>query len=651
MRRALAGLMLLAAMAATAHAWELQVWNEFSRFTPDGQLIKQDWTSQPPEPLNTITRPNRIPALRNGYVSLVLLVKDIKGGPYRLSVSQTEGPPVQLDLYRAWYHLSPKAPATQPGEKPKLWLPAVPDALVPIGSSVELTLPTADNRVPDQKAQMFWLDVFVPKDAPPDQQVTLKFTLNTAGFNTEAYAVMDTQRLAYPDEDPITADHNSYGIGFLSGQYPQLRAKVGEKFNTSDEAFQLMHEYYKIHYENRGTFHNLGYGHSGAVTEQYVPVLGGYGETRGPVDWTLFEKHFGPLLDGSAFKDTRRGPKPIDYLYLTINPEWPARYVLLGSQGYETEFVNAVRQMIQHFEKKGWTKTKFEMFFNHKKRYKGFDWDGDETRWPKDDVYFKLYKRLLAQATPRGTAVQMIIRHDASWRMHEQFQSLNGIVDLWVCSGGILSWFPWAPAMLHERGNLVWFYGGTPEAWEPIINIIEYPLQAWKWEVDGYCRWLTNSPGEDPWFNFNGGGEALVYSGERFGMEKPIPCIRLKLERNIIQDVAILKMADAKIKDAVAKGQMSPPDKSGAEEWWNATPQALHTPAAYWNNAFFEGASRPSVVQREKLDPNWWLGVRNAGIEGAARTYETDEEIERQAHSPGGAEAPATQPQEGSHAK
>ena len=181
----------------------------------------------------------------------------------------------------------------------------------------------------------------------------------------------------------------------------------------------------------------------------------------------------GRCWDGSAFKDTRRGPKPIPYLYLTINPEWPARYVLFGSQGYETEFVTAVREMIRHFEKKGWTGTKFEMFFNHKKRYKGFDWDGDETRWPKDDVYFKLYKRLLAQATPRNTPVQMIIRHDASWRMHEQWQSLNGIVDLWVCGGGILSWFPWAPQMLHDRGNLVWFYGGTPDAWEPIISIAE----------------------------------------------------------------------------------------------------------------------------------------------------------------------------------
>ncbi len=192
MRRALPALLLLLALAPTAFAWELQVWNEFARFTPDGQILTQDWGDQKPEPLNTVTRPNRLPAVRNGYLSLVVLVKDAKGGPFRLSATQQDGPPVQLELFRAWYHASTKAPATQPGEKPRAWMPYVPDALVPIASGAEMNLPAADNRIPDQKAQMFWLDVWVPKDAKPGQQVTIKFTLNTTGFNSEAYAILDT---------------------------------------------------------------------------------------------------------------------------------------------------------------------------------------------------------------------------------------------------------------------------------------------------------------------------------------------------------------------------------------------------------------------------------------------------------------------------
>lgn len=652
MRKVLAGILFTLLLASAAHAWDLQIWNEFARFTPDGRLIPQDWTGKPPEPLNTITRPNRLQAIQNGYVSLVLLVKDPKGGSYRLTAAQQDGPPVQLDLYRAWYHYSAKPPERHVDEngKPKPWLQYVPDALIPTAMGTEMTLPAADNRVPDQKAQMFWLDIFVPKGVKPGQQVTIKVTLSTKGFNSEAYAILDTQWMAYPDEDPIDADHNSYGTGFLASQYPLLRQKVGAKWSTSDEMFHLMQEYYKIHYEHRGTFHNLGYSHNGAVNEVYAPELGGYGETRRPVDWTLFDRHFGPLLDGSAFEDTRRPAKPVPYLYLTINPEWPARYLLFGTQGYETEFVNAVRQMIRHFEAKGWTGTKFEMFFNHKKRYKGFEWDGDETRWTKDDIYFKIYKRLLAEATPRNTPVQMIFRADASWRMIEQFQSLNGVIDMWVCGGGSLSWFPWAPKMLHDRGNILWFYGGTPDAWEPIINTAEYPLQAWQWKVDGYCRWLTTDPGPDPWFNFNGGGEAMVYSGERFGIEKPIPSIRLKIERDVIQDIALLKIADRRVQAAATQGWIEPPPEPDQSEFWSPTPPWIHTPPITWNNANWAGTVRPSVIKQHNLDPAWWLGVRAAAVEGAQRSYEPDEEERVHGGAHGAAQAVQTQPSEESHA-
>ncbi len=138
--------------------------------------------------------------------------------------------------------------------------------------------------------------------------------------------------------------------------------------------------------------------------------------------------------------------------------------------------------------------------------------------------------------------------------MLEQFQSLNGVIDLWVCGDGTLSHFPWAPKMLHDRGNIAWFYCGTPTAWDPVINIVKAPFRAFNWNVDGYVRWLTTDPGNDPWYNFDGGDTAMVYSGERFGIEKPIPSIRLKLERDILQDIALLKIAHEHLDAAIAKG-------------------------------------------------------------------------------------------------
>ena len=54
---------------------------------------------------------------------------------------------------------------------------------------------------------------------------------------------------------------------------------------------------------------------------------------------------------------------------------------------------------------------------------------------------------------------------------------------------------------------------------QPAAKITEFPLQAWLWGIDGYVHWLTVSAGADPWFRFDGGGTALAYSGERFGIE------------------------------------------------------------------------------------------------------------------------------------
>jgi len=100
-------------------------------------------------------------------------------------------------------------------------------------------------------------------------------------------------------------------------------------------------------------------------------------------------------------------------------------------------------------------------------------------------------------------------------------------------------------------------YGGTPSVLHSASSIAVDPLRAWSLGVDGFVRWLTVSPGADPWFKFEGGTETLVYSGERFGIESPIPSIRLKLQRNCLQDIALLQMKEANNQTPVRKKILS----------------------------------------------------------------------------------------------
>lgn len=69
--------------------------------------------------------------------------------------------------------------------------------------------------------------------------------------------------------------------------------------------------------------------------------------------------------------------------------------------------------MEKHCREKEWTRTRFEMFFNHKKRYKAFPWDGDEVRFPEDGKYFVEYGRLLKRALPADSPVKFLFRTDA----------------------------------------------------------------------------------------------------------------------------------------------------------------------------------------------------------------------------------------------
>jgi len=113
--------------------------------------------------------------------------------------------------------------------------------------------------------------------------------------------------------------------------------------------------------------------------------------------------------------------------------------------------------------------------------------------------------------------------------------------------------------------------------WALMIVVATWPvmrrLQAWLWGIDGYVHWLTVSPGEDPWFRFDGGGTALAYSGERFGAAGPIPSIRLKIQRNAVQDLTLLDSFKTRRPVAELRAEAARRfNGSRPEEWWNPRP-------------------------------------------------------------------------------
>ncbi len=594
-----ARVLIAGALVAAASCYGQQLFATQDFFRPDafGGVVASDRTSGA-----ALQRSIFLTAARDSYASFHLAATDVHG-PYAVTLDL----PLTTDLYREWFHLN------VPDGK------YYPDALIPVRSPYRSQIPEPDNRVPSQTAQAFWVDVWIPADAKPGVYRG-RAELESGGRRSTVPISLTVVAARVPAEDAVTLDNNSYGTSWMQDQYPKMLASLDDSASGpgEDALLRLIHDYHRIFYEHRGVFHQLGYGHAGKVGPEFAPVLSGTGRTRHVADWTLFDRHYGPLLDGSAFANTRRGARPIAYMYLPINPEWPASFLWWREPGYKAEFVNVVSEMERHFREKHWTATHLEVFFNHKKRYMGFPWDGDEIRFDRDNEYLKTYHDLLKAALPADTPVKFVMRADVSWDMERQFRELNGVVKFWVAGQGELSWFPGMVQQLKARGDIVWTYGGTPVVAQPAVRITVDPLRSWISGVQGFVRWLTVSPGPDPWFHFGGGAETLVYPGERFGVNGPLASVRLKLQRNCLQDLALLEAAARRPgRAAVASGVVERFNHTKLTAWQNTRPPLADKPVIDWNNADIGDAVREFEARFKKVDSDAWVRVHDYALEQA----------------------------------
>ena len=576
-------------LAAICGAAELRLLPEYVRPDPFGGIVKPDrLQGSTAEPAVSVV------GARGGYVSVQVVVVNKVPGVFAISVDSA----LPVDVFREWFHLN-----KSDGHY-------YPDALIPVDLPIPVRFPDMESRISNQAVQAFWLDFWIAPETLPGAYLAT-VTLSSGGSPAQSIQTsIKVTNAVIPLGDPVTLDSNSYGTSWMFDQYPKTLAS-----GTEGDLFHLIHAYHRIFYEHRSTFHQLGYGHAGKVGPEFAPELTGSGRNKRISSWSRFDQHYGPLLSGSAFQGSRQGPRPIPFVYLPVNPEWPASQLWWGEPGYEAEFINVVSEMEKHFREKGWTNTNFELFFNHKKRYKGFSWDGDEIRFERDNQNLTLFRNLLTKAIPKDSPVRFVMRADTSWSMADQFERLSGVVNFWVAGEGILSWYPEQVATLRARGDTVWSYGGTPGVDHVSSEITLNPLRSWIAGTQGFVRWQTVAPGSDPWYSFEGGGETLVYPGERFQINGPLPSIRLKLQRNCLQDLALLEKAAVSGDGQVLQGEVVRRyNGSTLRDWRNSPPALAKTPVLEWDNLSIEESLKPFEARFANLRPDAWKQVHDMAV-------------------------------------
>ncbi len=140
------GALLLAGALPAARAQSVQVYSEFRRVDPFGEIVPQDRGGEPREILSPLVA-------RNAHLTLHIVVEAPPGKHYYLFVGSNPEDIFQITVYKEMWRKQGGA-----------W---VPDRLLRIDTPYLSHIPDRYHGLQNQKVEVFLLDVFVPADLKP----------------------------------------------------------------------------------------------------------------------------------------------------------------------------------------------------------------------------------------------------------------------------------------------------------------------------------------------------------------------------------------------------------------------------------------------------------------------------------------------------
>jgi hypothetical protein len=453
----------------------------------------------------------RLQSARNEFVAFqVLLSGRIKGVRPKLAFEGADGAKIQAAFGNYHPIASKKGP--------------LPDPIVPLSGA--LSVPAEDQSIAGQKNASLHVEIYVPHDVKAGDYRG-RLTL-TAGEETLAFDVsLRVWNFTLPDYLSFLPEMNCYGL------------PANER------------DYYRLAHRHRTVLNRVPYSQNGTVADGCAP--GWNGEK---LDWSAWDRRFGPYFDGSAFTDLPRRGVPLDFFYLPLHENWPTPMTgnYNGSYwadeafpaGYRRNFVEVSRQTAEHFQAKKWHDTLFHVFLNNKVDFKRNGWSRGSSPWLLDEpanwqdyLALRYFGTAFHEGRKRAAGqAKLVFRCDIS-RPEWQRDAFDGLLDYNVVGGAMRKYHRHVFDRKAANGEIVLEYGGSNAIEDSNMQAIGWSLDAWSLGTDGVLPWQTIGNG-DSWRRAD--PLALFYPGRSVGEREPIPSIRLKAYRRGQQDVEYLTL-------------------------------------------------------------------------------------------------------------
>ncbi len=484
-----------------------------------------------------------------------------------------------IELFKLWY-----VPGIDPSGGRRVYYP---DACLPLNG--KFSIPSADNKILNQKNQAVWVDIYIPKETPAGVYEGILTIVSDEIKKPARIGInLTVWDFCLPDTPSFVNELNAYG---------GIHKDMGIKRGSADYK-KIELSYHQLAHKHRSTLNVLPYGHEGNISSpDYVPII----DYR--LDWTDWDNRFGMYLDGSAFTEDYGyyGPgtgTPITHFYLPFHENWPCKMddgyrvkipeekypacVYLHaecapaiekafSKDYKESFVGMVSEYARHFRKNGWNRTGFQFYLNNKYYARENEkasawWLLDEPAHRDDFLALAFFGRLFWEGVKAGHQENDEIQPERTERAEKadarfdfrvdisrpqyQRQMLDGLASIEVVSNAFFTKNRLCMERTKKLGQKYWFYGGGPQIEEPSTSLIGLYYQIYLLGADGGLPYYTSFCHPDCWYR----GEylAIVYPG----ILGPVAGLRLKMERRAVQDIeymALLATKDGWSRDKVNK--------------------------------------------------------------------------------------------------